>query len=715
MNKLNMVFTNKIKLLKAREVFVTLVILPCLLILVTELIQRESIFAVLKWVGVHTKEFFVCYMFVASILSFAVAFIRKSRVVFFLLLSLFSIASLISNIKQKFRGEPLLPWDFTLGKEATNISGDFLQVLSFKIFFLILLVFVLVFVLYHKLPKGQYIGKLRIPARIGLCVVAVILFSSIYSDKPIPIKSKLGLRCITWDQSMNCDTNGLFLAFIMNLKWISIEPPADYSQERISEIIDSFAHEKKSPNQVKPNIIMIMSEAFWDPTVMSEVSFSKDPLPFFHNLQKEHTSGSLLVPVFAGGTGNTEFEVLTGHSTQFLPAGALAYAQYVRKPVESLASILSGQGYASIAIHAYHNWFYRRDQVYQNLGFGKFISGEFFFEPACKRYYITDSEVSKKIIEETQKSEEPVFIFTVTMQNHGPYLAKNNDSGENEAVSQIQVEGDLSTQGKNILENYTQNLVDADTALEMLVKYFQESGEPTLIVFFGDHLPLLGEDHQVYREANFYQNNYDYEQYKKMFSVPYLIWSNYLTESEQLDLNATFLGPYVLQLAGRAGSVYTDYLLALSKSTPLIPKAGYLDEEGVNKSLIQDYQQLQYDLLFGNGYLYQGQNPQIIDPSYFLGSDKIQIDSVNLVLPNNEQNNEQILEIVGKNFVTGCQVYLDGKIRPTTLVDQNHLTVTLPRKRLNKSTETEIQVKLYDSLNNLIAESNCVLLHKMLK
>ncbi|UTW70859.1 sulfatase-like hydrolase/transferase [Anaerobacillus sp. HL2] len=56
----------------------------------------------------------------------------------------------------------------------------------------------------------------------------------------------------------------------------------------------------------------------------------------------------------------------------FLPQGSIPYSQYIHQPIPTLASILRAQGYESVALHNYHNWFYRRDQVYENFGFDRF-------------------------------------------------------------------------------------------------------------------------------------------------------------------------------------------------------------------------------------------------------------------------------------------------------------------------------------------------------
>ncbi|HHV72788.1 MAG TPA: LTA synthase family protein [Clostridia bacterium] len=695
--------------IKRRSEIIALVIFPIILVLITEFVHRGSLISAFQWVGQHKNEFFASYLIAISLITFIAAVTKKVNRAFFVILCVSIIFSLISGVKIKFRGEPLLPWDIILGKEAGNIMATFASSINLKIIFFMLFYFFVGFVLVNKLvnklPQQVFLLKGKIVERIVLCVVSLALFIPIYYDKPIPIKQKLGIQGITWDQSDNYSKNGFLLSFLMNLHWLSAQEPSGYSKEVVSTIVQGIEPKSNSNDRVNPNIIMIMSEAFWDPTIMDNISFSRDPLPFFHSLQKKHTSGWLLVPIYGGGTVNTEFEVLTGNSMHFLPGGAIAYAQYVRKPIDSLASILARQGYESIAIHSYHNWFYRRNVVYKNLGFSKYISGEYFINPERKGDYVVDSEITKMIIEETEKSEDPVFIFAVTMQNHGPYYL--GKSGENT----IKVEGDLSKEAKDILETYIQGLADADKALKTLVNYFEKKKEPTIIVFFGDHLPSLGDDYKVYKEANFYKNDSSYEEYKRMYSTPFLIWSNYFSRRDNLNFNASFLGAYILDLANKEGNVYMDYLNSLVKSMPIIPPSRYYDQESIDQDKLEEYRKLQYDLLLGNGYLYQGNKPKIQNEQYFLGRERMTIKNVEPAKIKagqdfNLQEGYSSLEVTGTGFTPACKIYFNGKPQPITFISQNCFTANVSKEFYARPGKLEIQVKLEDSMGKIIGESN---------
>ena len=148
-----------------------------------------------------------------------------------------------------------------------------------------------------------------------------------------------------------------------------------------------------------------MSEAFWDPTLLTNVTFSEDPVPTIHRLQKESSIRIFVSPQYGGGTSNVEFEVLTGNSMSFLPGGSIPYQQYISKPVPSLASYFADQGYKSMGIHSYEGWFWDRNSSIRSSAFESFKSSEHFVNPEMKGYFISDAEVARSVIEKSIKQK----------------------------------------------------------------------------------------------------------------------------------------------------------------------------------------------------------------------------------------------------------------------------------------------------------------------
>lgn len=404
----------------------------------------------------------------------------------------------------------------------------------------------------------------------------------------------------------------------------------------------------------------------------------------------------MLSPVYGGGTANTEFEALTGFSTQFLPNGAIPYAQYVNKPIEAMPTILQRQGYATSAIHPYDNWFYNRNSVYKDLGFDKFISKEYFNSPEYKGQYIRDTELTKKILEEVKETDKPDFIYATSMQNHGPYASTQNPQNT------IKVNGNnLSPAAQAILENYSNTLADVDQSLKQLIEGLEQSDEPTEVIFFGDHLPMLGDDYSVYKEAGFIKGDNSYQDNLDLHSVPFVTWNNFSTTKQNLSLSSNFLGTYALELAQKSGSPMTDFLSNLMQhGSDVVINQDYLSQEKITPTEVEQYKLLQYDLMFGKEFANQ------LEPSHKPATNTSYIQGDGPTKITNAVISDGLLTIQGENFNENDKVYIDGKAMESTFASANGLSASLPKDFSGKSGTVEIQIKLSDSMSKVISQSN---------
>lgn len=679
-------------------------LLPLIALLTGETIYRGGdINSTWYWITHHGNQFFVSYILMFGIVNIFYLLPRKVYLsIYVVLVSFFSAAGVISHYKLQFRGEPLLPSDIFLSKEAVEISAYFKDIISTNEIIVALIIVLIVFIGIYFLPKEEYQKNRKSKSKYAF--IALMCFLSLYMEF-IPLGEYFSIRLINWDQKWNYDENGFLLGFILDTKSLYVPKPRGYSEGRIKEIIQN-SPDNEVAQDFKPNIIFVQSEAFWDPTLLKGISFSRDPIPFFHQLQKTQTHGISVAPVYGGGTVNTEFEALTSFSTQFLPKGMMPFVQYVHKPMDSLASVLSKQGYQSIGVHTFDNWFYRRDKVYKDFGFERFVSSEFFNRPKYSGEFISDMELSKRVLEEINQSKKPDFVYAVSMEAHGPYDThpKNN----------IQIKGNLSKESREILGTYISSISDADRSLEMLINELKKKNEPTIVVFYGDHLPMLGKDYQVYRETNYFQNDRSYDQYLKMYGVPFVIWDNFSTKKEELRLSTSFLGPYVLHLAKKEGSYLTNYLYNLYKSgTSLIVREDYWKEEKMSEDQTNDYRLLQYDLLLGNEYAYSKGNHPKINPDFQLGSNKMVVSDTNppqIVAGKlfNPWNNKSTIGIIGNHFVEKSQIFLNGEPIKTDFSNDGYLTAIVPKDYYQTPGKLKVQVKVIDSMRNVISESNTI-------
>ncbi|MBD0379537.1 LTA synthase family protein [Paenibacillus sedimenti] len=592
-----------------------LVCLPILSVIGVEFLERGSLQDTLHW-SLSYKPLFILNVGLSfCLLVFIYAIVGSPAIAGAISTLVLGVMALISYLKVKMIGEPFFPWDILLNKESMDIASLVTGKAALVRIGSIAAAVILVLMLRWVMPRMKMPVVWR--AVMGLCALYALYAFGVKTPLAGKILDRAGVSEIVWNQQENYTNNGIALAFTLNVKNSIVQKPATYSNESIAAVAADIKEEglkqaKGSDplNGKKPNVIFIMSEAFWDPTLLPNVSFSEDPLPTVHRLQKESTSGYLLSPQFGGGTSNVEFEVLTGNSMSFLPGGSIPYQQYVSKPVPSLASYFADLGYKSMGIHSYEGWFWDRDNVYKQLGFESFKSSENFENPEVKGFFISDAEVSKDIIREVDNTANPMFIYTVTMQNHGPYDTPRY--GQNS----IQVQGNLTPEAKSMLETYTQGARDADQSLQMLIDHYEKSDEPTMIVFYGDHLPILGLDYQVYAESGFVHtgkaNEWTLEEVKKMHSIPLVMWSNFDMPKQQIPLlSDSFLGAHVLDMLHLEKPANFALNAKLASEVPGLLNNLVVDsDQGLHaeapdsvKALIEDYRNVQYDLLFGKQYM----------------------------------------------------------------------------------------------------------------
>ena len=351
-----------------------------------------------------------------------------------------------------------------------------------------------------------------------------------------------------------------------------------------------------------PNIIAIMCESYANLETIADYTTNKEVTPFYDNASDNVIKGNLYVSTYGGGTANTEFEFLTGNSMAFLPNGSIPYQQYIDSPTGSLAQILKSRGYSTIAVHPYLASGWNRTSVYSKLGFDDFLSIDDFTNPSYMRGYISDQCSYNKLIElyENKPKGQPIFLFNVTMQNHGGYI--NKYANFTEDISLTEFPGEFPE-----TEQYLSLIHQSDAALKNLIDYFSTVDEPTVICFFGDHLPNM--------KNNFYETilgenltDLSAEEMLKLYQTPFLIWANYDINEQQINkISANYLSTLLMQTANIDLPDYNQYLSSLYQTFPVIDAMAVIDSKGntyqttdsaPGKEAIKAYSILQYNNLF---------------------------------------------------------------------------------------------------------------------
>lgn len=512
----------------------------------------------------------------------------------------FLIIGVANYFVLQFRSAPIMPWDIFSIKTAVSVADNFKYTLNTSTLFSILGFFILLIAEWFLCPKSaQKNWKIRTAGTFAGVLLLCGFTSFLHLDSSIT-RFKLYDKLFT--PTVMSKRDGTAVAFLMELEYLIVEKPSGYNKQKAQEILSPYEEEPQETDQEKlPNIIVIMDEAFSDPAVLGEFRTNKDYMPFVRSLMDgaENTvSGYLNVSVLGGNTANTEFEFLTGNSMAFLPQGSVPYQQYVKKEQFSLASWLKDMGYATIGMHPYNSTGWDRNKVYPLLGLDTNYFKKDFNDWEYVRKYVSDQSNFEKIISLYEQKEEgkPLFLFNVTMQNHSAY----GDPYDN-FVPEISLEDTKST----ILNNYLSLLYLTDTALEEMVRYFEQEEEDTVIVFFGDHQPTNSVVEPVWKLNGKSGSSLTDEELALRYKVPFFIWANYdIEEASGIETSPNYLGSKVLEAAGLPQSGYHRFLSGLEEEFPVVTAIRAVDQNGVGAPVsermeeLKTYRIVQYYQLF---------------------------------------------------------------------------------------------------------------------
>lgn len=530
---------------------------------------------------------------------------KRARAAMMLESGFFMVVGLINYYVVSFRSEPIQPWDLLSLSTAASVADNYSYALDWQRA-LVLIGFLALLAIESRFARKTFGHLSRRLIVAGGCVLALIGYTNLVQNDDFVAKLRLYDKLFT--PSVMNKRDGNVVAFLMEAEYLNVEKPDGYSADETGQQYETLSNGKElaaaiaDPASVhRPNIIVIMDEAFSDLTVRGTFATNEDYMPFIHSLQEgaENTqTGTLNVSVLGGNTANTEFEFLTGDTIAFLPTGSVAYQQYIDSKVPSLASYLKELGYQTTAIHPYNASGWERDSVYPLLGFDTFLSKADFVSPKRLRSYISDESSFRKIIElyEEKEEGEPMFVFNVTMQNH---------SGYEEEFDNFTPEISLQDIDSTALTNYLSLIKRTDEALQMLIEYFEEAKEDTIIVFFGDHQPTTYVSNPIVRANGQDPNALTEEENLLKYKVPYVIWSNFDIEEESGgETSANYLMIDLLEDAGLPLPALQQELASLREDYPVISAAAIRRADGGLTTLeeaeedLSAYRSMEYYLLF---------------------------------------------------------------------------------------------------------------------
>ncbi|MBJ8104458.1 MULTISPECIES: LTA synthase family protein [Bacillus cereus group] len=569
----------------------------------------------MNWIYSYNAQFIFSLIVIYAIYVLVYNVLGKVFLSTILTSSVLIILAIVNHFKIVFRGDPLYPSDFTQIGHMQSVIPMVMEYFSWSYIFVVIVSIVACIIAGIYIRKYIQSVKIHPGVRAFLVVGSVFVlyaygnFTNTFMNKWF---QKSGIEFVLWNQNENYALNGFVLGFISNLDTTVIEKPKDYSKENMLQIANDIKKQYGSnieaqKQEEKPNIIFVMSESFWDPTKLTNLSFSEDPLPNLHHYIENFPGGQTISPTFGGNTANVEFEALTSYSMSLLKPGSIPYQQVVTNKIEipSIPRTLKKEGYYTSAIHSFGRSFFKRDDVYKVLGFDNFNAQDTMENVEVDGDYISDLSISKEIIAELEKQKKPTFVHAVTMQNHFPFT--EGRFGEN----QIGISGLENEESRAELETYTEGLRRSDEALQYLIEQLDSLDRPTLLVFFGDHLPSLGTNKSLYKETGYITNEKTPSERLAMAQTPLLMYANFDIPNDNLgSVSPIYFSNLVLDYAGLNKVPFYQFLSKLYEEVPVLRDELMIGKDGEviknltakQKEMLKQYEFIQYDLLAGKQY-----------------------------------------------------------------------------------------------------------------
>ena len=549
--------------------------------------------------------------------------------------------------------------------DAFEIADRYLPAFFFWVVVVLAVLAVLGLVLlFIKGPK--YKGKLRYKVNIPLIIVGALAFAG---TTKLALEKRV-LSNYFGNIAFAYEDYGYPYCLATTIFNTGISCPRDYSEEAMADITES-TESLPETGESRPNILFLQLESFFDPTLVNYLNVSEDPIPNFRKLMEEYSSGYYKVPSVGAGTANTEFESITGMSMHYFGPGEYPYKGILEtETCESAAYVLKELGYGTHAIHNNEANFYGRRRVFANLGFDTFTSSEYMSEQddTNPNDWIRDRNLTKYILQAMESTEGPDYVYTISVQGHGDY--------PEEPVLEdpkITVSGSSTEAQDYKWEYYCNQIYEMDQFIGELIDALSQIDEDVVLVMYGDHLPTM--DLTVTDVKNRY-----------LFQTEYVIWDNMGLEKQDKNLAAYQMAAEVMDRVGiHEGNVFRFH--QARKNT-------------------QDYQvdleMLQYDILYGEHYVYDGETPYE-KTAMKLGVVDTQFDGI-------EEISDGRYYIRGANFTQSSYLEINGELVEATFIDENTLLVLTDL--LQDGDEVDIATRSNSSTHRVLTRTESYIYHE---
>lgn len=556
--------------------------------------------------------FSVCVIYVSFLILLLL--VRKAWIATAALSSVSLLCAFINFMKIRLNNNPFIPMDISLIGQSKELLS-YISIPMPRLFWVFMAV-AAIWVVYLAFAHIEIPGKWYYSSPAGLFLLVLVVFCFSDSDRTTSILAKYNMNLFDNAlQTSNYSANGFVGGFTLNILGMNINVPDDYNETTIDEILSDYEFMPSAPNAEAFDVVLVLSESFFDLRQLNGVTYSEDPLPNYTAILNEENcySGNIYTIAKGGGTVNTEFRILTGLSTDYLlPNGATPY-NYVTSDLPGFVTNYRDAGYNTIGLHLYNPNFYSRKRSYPYLGFDRFLTTadvENTIPISYTRGYATDSSTEAAIeyyLDESSKTGKPTFLFAVTIENHQPF--QENEDNTITVTSDLLDDTELQS-----LATYTQGVKDADTMLGRLKDYIDSRVRPTVLVWYGDHLPSLGHGNDFYEKLGYCDSQNVAIWRKQLFHTPFLVYSNrplsqgLFSSKQNNQISDIYLLECVAESTGFQQTTYMQYLSDSIRKLPVfnveLSMEDTLNEEQAN--IVKSWMLVAYDRMLGKKYSVKG-------------------------------------------------------------------------------------------------------------
>lgn len=634
-------------------------LLACVINFAIEAISRHSVFEAWDYMT-ETPVVFLYNAFMIFV-TFSVVYLFRRRVFARIIVSvLWLILGVANGYMLLKRVTPFNAQDLKAATEGLSLINNYFN--GFELIVLIVgAVAVVIWVVSMWRRGGQYTGKMH----RFLALVAICVWGAVYSFVANAAVENRVVSTYFGNIAFAYEDYGLPYCFMASLFNTGINEPNDYSEEtiaRISKDGEITRNESDEPEEDLPNILFVQLESYFDVEEAEFFTTSKDACPNLHEMYDKYSSGYFKVPSVGAGTANTEFEVLTGMNLRYFGPGEYPYKTILKENTcESAATALEALGYGTHALHNNGGNFYSRARVFNNMGFDSFTSKEFMnILQLTENGWSKDDILIDHIVDAMDSTQQQDFVFTISVQGHGDYPEEKVIENP-----EITVEGIEDEALKNKWEYYVNQVYEMDKFAGDLVDAVEKRGEPTVVVFYGDHLPTMGLKAEDLKGRYLYNTNY-------------VIWDNIGLEKEDRNIPSYQIMADVFDRLGiHSGTVFN-----------------YHQERRQTKNYLADLELLQYDILYGDQYVYDG-NPPITEGHMVMGVRDV---SLTDIVPHLDGG----YTLYGENFTAYTRVYVNGEEQEKKFL--NNTRIDLPSTELKEG--DVVHTCQYGSSDTLFRKSN---------